>query len=282
VGEGLLGSGTEDFRPLLDALVDELRAGGALRSPEVERALRAVPRHRFLPGVDLAAAYRDEVVVLKRSPDGAALSTSSQPGLMARMLEALEVRPGHAVLEIGTGSGYNAALLAELVGPEGRVVTVELDPEVSARARECLEAAGYGRVIAVCGDGRLGYPPGAPYDRITVTAAAERLEAAWLEQLRDGGYLQVPLAAGPAEAIATFVRQGDVWRCRSVLLGSFVPLRGAPQDRGQPSAAEEACRRALEEALQALGRRGGRRLLERLRPVDWHRLATQGGPPGLL
>ncbi|MGH3885395.1 MAG: methyltransferase domain-containing protein [Pseudonocardiaceae bacterium] len=101
--------------------------------------------------------------------------------------------PGHRVLEIGAGTGYNAALLAHLVGPAGKVTTVDIDSKVVRGARECLAAAGYRGVSVVCGDGEFGYSDHAPYDRIVVTAGAWDLPPAWVDQLAAGGRLVVPL-----------------------------------------------------------------------------------------
>src|SRR5687768_1419512 len=130
---------------LRDALVDGLVREGSIRSPAVEAAFRAVPRECFLPGVPLGRVYRDEAIVTHEQ-DGVPISSSSQPAIMAIMLEQLAVEPGHRVLEIGAGTGYNAALLAQLVGPRGRVVTLDLDEPIVAEARANLAAAGIGGV----------------------------------------------------------------------------------------------------------------------------------------
>ncbi|QYN37053.1 hypothetical protein K1T35_07305 [Pseudonocardia sp. DSM 110487] len=121
---------------LHEALVRKIRAaGGAWREP-VQQALRAVPRHLFVPEVPLEEAYAvGSAVVTKRDPRGIPLSSASAPGIVALMLDQLDVRPGHRVLEIGSGTGYNAALLAELTGSGGQVVTMDIDPECTARVR---------------------------------------------------------------------------------------------------------------------------------------------------
>src|SRR5438445_2890424 len=136
---------------LHQALVDQLRQAGCIRSTHVEAAFRAVPRHPFLPGVPLDLVYRDEAIPIKEL-DGATVSSSSQPAIMAVMLEQLEIQPGHRVLEIGAGTGYNAALMAHIVGDTGQVVTVDLDDDLVVSAREHLEAAGFSHVQVVCGD----------------------------------------------------------------------------------------------------------------------------------
>lgn len=118
------------------------------RSP-VERAFRTVMRHWFLPGATLDEVYAEVAVVTHRGPDGVAVSSSSQPAIMARMLQQLQVEPRQRILEIGTGTGYNAALLGKLVGPEGRVTTVDLDPAICVAAERHLEVAGAANVSVV-------------------------------------------------------------------------------------------------------------------------------------
>src|ERR1700758_4619707 len=126
----------------------------------VAAALRKVPRHLFTPGVPLARAYEDDAVVLPQAGEGGAgRSPVSAPSMIALMLAQLDVRPGESVLEIGSG-GYQAALLRELVGPDGSVTTLDIDPDVVSRARACLDRAGYGDVRTLCGDGEYGAPGG--------------------------------------------------------------------------------------------------------------------------
>ena len=139
------------------ALADYIKSWGTFRTPQVEAAFRAVPRHLFLPGVDLDVAYGRQPVVTRRAAEGASMSSASSPKLVATMLEQLAVQPGQRVLEIGTATGINAALLAELVGPTGTVVTIELDDDLAATAATSLDTAGYPQVKVICGDGALGY-----------------------------------------------------------------------------------------------------------------------------
>jgi protein-L-isoaspartate O-methyltransferase len=146
------------------------------------------------------------------------------------MLGELELEPGQRVLEIGAGTGYNAALLRHIVGDGGRVVTVDIDPETATRARRALKGT---RVHVVTGDGREGYARGAPYDRIIVTASASEVPRAWLEQLAEGGLVEVPLRLGASpglQLIPTLRRDGDRLSSVSVICGGFMPIRGAPDD----------------------------------------------------
>src|SRR5947207_383578 len=116
-------------------MVDRIIAAGWARSERVAEAMRTVPRHLFVPDAPVQEAYDDRAVITKRAPDGTALSCASEPVIVAMMLDQLDVHPGHRILEIGAGTGYNAALLAHLVGPNGHVTTVDIDAEVTAKAR---------------------------------------------------------------------------------------------------------------------------------------------------
>ncbi len=214
-------------RALRHRLTDELRRLGRVSDPAVEAAFRAVPRELFLPGLALEQIYRDAVVVIKRSADGVPTSSSSQPSIMATMLDQLAVEPGQRVLEIGTGSGYNAALLADLVGESGSVVSVDLDQDLVAAARERLDRAGCSAVRVVCADGGHGWPDLAPYDRIIVTAGAADLPPAWQDQLAPGGRLVLPLSLSGAQRSIAFERQADRLVSVSVFGCGFMPLRGA-------------------------------------------------------
>ncbi len=209
------------------ALVDELCAAGSVRSAAVEAALRAVPRHLFLPEVPLEEAYANDAVVTKTAADGSSLSLASQPGVVAMMLEQLDVRAGHRVLEIGAGTGYNAALLAHLAGSAGRVTTVDLDEDITSAARRNLAVAGYERVRVACGDGEFGAEEDAPFDRLTATVAAWDLPAAWLRQLSDRGRLVAPLRLRGLIRSVAFERADGYLRSRSVEPCGFVPMRGA-------------------------------------------------------
>ncbi|WP_460540287.1 methyltransferase, FxLD system [Glycomyces halotolerans] len=207
-------------------LVERLRERGAVKSDAVAQAMLTVPRHRFIPEVPVKTAYSDEVIVTKRNSDGDAVSSASQPAIVAQMLEQLDVRPGDRVLEIGAGTGYNAALLAELTGPAGSVSTVDLDADTVRRARSALDSLGCERVTVAHGDGELGLPEAAPYDRIIATVGTWDLPAAWWDQLVDGGRLVAPLQIRSSEHSIAFDYVGGTMQSRSIICCGFMPMRG--------------------------------------------------------
>ena len=209
-------------------LVDELRASGRLTSAPVEAAFRAVPRHVFLPELDpVSQAYQDEAFVIKTDEGGLPVSSSSQPAIMAIMLEQLGMSAGQRVLEIGTGTGYNAALMSRLVGPGGSVVTVDIDPDLADRARAHLTAAGYPDVTVICGDGGFGAPEFAPYDRIIVTAGASDLAPEWLAQLAPGGRIALPLSLRGIQLCIALERSGGLcWRSLAPCRCGFIRMAG--------------------------------------------------------
>jgi len=211
---------------LRDNLISDLRERGVLKGARLEAAFRNVPRHLFLPNVDLDLAYSDQAVSTKQQ-DGISISSASQPAIMALMLHQLDVHKGHKVLEIGAGTGYNAALLAHLVGPEGRVISVELDDDTAQAARDHLEAAGYAdRVEVITGDGGYGYPEEAPYDRITLTVGAWDITPSWWTQLKSGGRLVLPISLRGPQVSAAFENQGGVLESISLEPCGFMELRG--------------------------------------------------------
>ena len=205
-------------RPYAEALVAALKQDGTLCTPLVEAAFLRVPRHVFIdhffrrafrdrkphleelspasfPDADgwLHAVYADEPLATTYDDEYTATSSSSSPGAMAIMLEACELRKGMRVLEIGTGTGYNAALIASIVGSNQRVFTVEIDAHLAAQARGRLEKVIGVGVTVHTGDGLQGYAPGAPYDRILVTGSTQVVPLPWLEQIRPGGIILMNL-----------------------------------------------------------------------------------------
>jgi protein-L-isoaspartate(D-aspartate) O-methyltransferase len=218
-----------------EQLVTQLRDTSALRSPEVAEAFRSVGRHHFLPGRPLQEVYEDSAIMTKVGDHGAAVSSSSQPAIMAIMLEQLRPRPGQRVLEIGAGTGYNAALLAHLVDPGGGVTTLDIDQDLRDQAAANLAAAGVAGVDVRCTDGAMGWQGGAPYDRMIVTASTSDVSPSWRDQLAEGGRLVLPLAlAGPVQQSVAFVRRGQTLVSDEVTCCGFMPLRGEMATRRAP------------------------------------------------
>ncbi|MFF3937878.1 methyltransferase domain-containing protein [Streptomyces phaeofaciens] len=249
-------------------LVREIEASGAFAAdPRWRDAFTAVPRHLFVPyyyvsGVGghqrrwgesrdprareqwLRGAYEDTPLAT-RLRDGELLSSSSQPSLMALMLAALCVEDGHRVLEIGAGTGYNAALLSYRLG-DACVTTVDLDPEITESARRHLAAAGYHPTV-VTGDGARGVPERAPFDRIIATCTLASIPRAWVAQCRPGGLILTPLATG---LVALTVR--DAEHAEGFFLHTpayFVPLRGGSRPEPEPAAYGGVPRLARESDL---------------------------------
>jgi protein-L-isoaspartate(D-aspartate) O-methyltransferase len=182
----------------------------------VARAMAAVPRSEFVPG-DLRAQAADDAAL----PIGWG-QTISQPSLVAWMTRALQLGPGSRVLEIGTGSGYQAAILAEIAG---EVFTIERVPELAAAARERLVRLGYTRIRFRVGDGALGWPEAAPFDGIVVTAAASALPPALMAQLGRGARLVAPVGAAEEQVLVLLEKRPDGrLRRRELCSVRFVPL----------------------------------------------------------
>jgi protein-L-isoaspartate(D-aspartate) O-methyltransferase len=216
---------------LREAMVSNVERAGWLRPGPVASAMRAVPRHRFLPGMPLDDAYADRAIAIKTS-DGEVLSSISQPSMIALMLQLLAPERGDRVLEVGTGSGYHAALLAELVGSEGRVTTTDLDADLTARARAALEDLDYANVRVLTGDG-ASPTEGARYDRIIVTARSDDVAASWWQALPEGARLVVPLRLeGAGEYAVGFVRRGPFLESVGVHPCAFLALRGEAAGEG--------------------------------------------------
>src|SRR5438093_6979132 len=216
-------------------MVDRMKESGAIRSPQIEAAFRATPRHLFLPGVGHDLVYSGQALITRSDPEKGPTSSSSEVFIMGPMLEALAIEEGQRILEIGVGTGYNAALLERLVGAAGTVVSIDVQADVAEEAREHLASAGHSRVRVIAGDGYAGYAALAPYDRIIATASVRDIPLAWRDQLREGGLLVVPLRFGPgANLVATFRRSGDRLENVETVAGGFMPLRTDDQRLEEP------------------------------------------------
>lgn len=194
----------------------QLRRRG-IRDERVLRAMLEVPRHEFVPAPYLPEAYDDRPITIG---DG---QTISQPYIVAAMTEAAEIEPGDKVLEIGTGSGYQAAILARL-GAE--VITLERIPRLAESARERLARLGYSSVRVVAEDGSEGYPPGAPYAAIIVTAAAPAVPHVLTGQLDEGGRLVIPVGSLRLQTLQVICKHGNRISVRDLDPCQFVPLVG--------------------------------------------------------
>ena len=210
----------EDYNDARQAMVTLQLKHRDITDPRVLAAMGKVPRHRFVPGDLASRAYGDHPLPIGQR------QTISQPYIVALMTEWAEVKPGDKVLEVGTGSGYQAAVLAEITD---KVFSMELRPELAREAAARLESLGYSRVRVKSGDGYLGWPGEAPFDAILVTAAAPRVPTALGAQLKEGGRLVIPL--GDPGGVQTLVRlrqvQGKLKEEASLPV-RFVPLVRPP------------------------------------------------------
>ncbi|WP_281290710.1 methyltransferase, FxLD system [Streptomyces sedi] len=214
-------------------MVRDLVERGAIVSRAVEAAFRAVPRHRFAPEVPPGDVYgAPEAIFTKRAEGGRAVSSLSAPWLYARMLEAARVAPGMRVWEIGSG-GCNAALLAELVGPTGTVTSLDIDADITGRARRLLDETGYRHVRVLTGDGALPVAdaPAGGWDRIIVTAGSADLPETWCDQLAADGRLVVPLRFRGLSRTLAFAREGERLRSYTTIVSGFLSMRGESADR---------------------------------------------------
>jgi len=196
--------------------------------PQVLEALRTVPRHLFIPS-DLAdVAYGDHPLPIGYG------QTISQPYIVAWMTELLELKPGEKVLEIGTGSGYQAAVLAELDGVE--VYSIEIVPELAEIATKRLDELGYTQIKVKQGDGYYGWPEYAPFEAIIVTAAPDHLPAPLVEQLTESGRLVIPIGPpGGYQMLWKFVKEGQDVTAYSLGGVAFVPFTGGGIEKESPS-----------------------------------------------
>jgi protein-L-isoaspartate(D-aspartate) O-methyltransferase len=219
-------------------LVRDLATANAITSPSVKQAFLAVPRELFVPELarleSLETIYSNRALVTKVDAAGVPVSSSSEPVVMAHMLEHLAVDSGHRVLEIGSGTGYNAALLSRLVGRTGRVDSIEIDNAIVASARAALIRDRRENVNVKFGDGRVWQQPRRKYDRIVVTASTDSVPRAWHSGLVPNGLLVVPLRVTVGslfpQVIAVFRRTPDGFIAERVFAGGFMATRSAGSD----------------------------------------------------
>jgi len=236
----------ESIEAFVERYADELAAAGAIRSAGVERAFRRVQRHRLLetfshrtaagsttvrhdperPRREHLAVIYAATALATRQADGLPVSSTSLPSLMAEMLELLELGRGMAVLEIGAGTGYNAALIAEIVGDQRLVTTVDILPDVVEQTRRLLAGAGYPDIRVRLGDGFEGAAGAAPFDRIVATAGCSDLSPHWAAQLADDGIMLIPLSHAGAHPLVLLRKDHGELRGRVVQWTGFIPVRG--------------------------------------------------------
>ncbi|MDS1272435.1 methyltransferase, FxLD system [Lipingzhangella sp. LS1_29] len=217
---------TTDPAELNEALVNRLIGSGHLRSPEIVAAVRATPRHRFLPGVNPQTAYTEDAVAIKHEESGDMISCISAPSIVATQLEQLGAEPGHRILEAGAATGYNAALLGHLAAPTGHVWTLDVDTDLVDGARKNLADIGVSNVTVVQSDGAAGLTDHAPYDRIHFTVGAGDVPTPILDQLAPHGRLVLPMRIrGSISRSFAFERDGDTWTTVSCEMATFIPLR---------------------------------------------------------
>ena len=218
--EGDMQRGAPDWDAARRRMVDEQLRARDISSPRVLEAMLAVPRHLFVPESLRDEAYRDSPLPIGHD------QTISQPYIVAFMTQALDVQPEHRVLEIGTGSGYQAAVLAALAK---EVYTIEIVTPLAEQARERLPALGYRNVQVRTGNGYLGWPEHAPYDRVMVTAAPDHVPDALLKQLKIGGLMAIPVGTAIQE-LRILRRTATGTETLSPLPVRFVPMTSKPKE----------------------------------------------------
>ncbi len=202
-------------------MVEEQLASRDIRDGRVLQAMLRVPRHLFVPPGLQPQAYEDYPLPIGEG------QTISQPYIVALMTQCLEIEGGEKVLEVGTGSGYQAAVLAEM---GARVFSIEINPVLAERASRCLAELGYKDVLVKAGDGFFGWPEESPFDAIIVTAAPEKVPPALFDQLKDGGRLIIPLGrTNFLQVLTLFTKKGGKPVSREILDVRFVPMTGEIQ-----------------------------------------------------
>ncbi len=212
--KGIAGDGA--FRQTRFRMVEEQIRGRGIRDPEVLAAMSRVPRHLFVPRIYRKLAYTDGPLPIGQG------QTISQPYIVAFMTEALKLKKTDRVLEVGTGSGYQAAVLAEIVE---KVYTIEIIPKLGKAAKKLLKKMGYGNISVRIGDGYLGWPEEAPFDAIIVTAAPEKVPPALIDQLKEGGRLCLPVGSVRfLQTLILYTKEEGRLTKKELLPVRFVPM----------------------------------------------------------
>jgi len=207
------------YQTALNDLISYLKNSRFLNDKKVENAFRNIPRHEFVPSSELDYAYYNEPLPIKKN------QTISQPAVVSRMTEWLDVRQGQKVLEIGTGSGWQTAILSYLVD-QGTVYSIEIKPELVKFAQENLEKLGINNVNIILSDGGIGYSKASPYDRIMITAACTEIPLPLLDQLVDGGLLIAPVGDSSQSLILLQKTRKGIIEIKNESHYLFVPLLG--------------------------------------------------------
>jgi len=207
------------YQTALDDLIKTIKDYGFLTNEKVESAFRTIPRHEFVVPSELARAYYNEPLSIMNN------QTISQPGVVSRMTEWLDIKDGQKILEIGTGSGWQTAILSYMVG-NGTVYSIERLPELVNFARENLEKLRIDNVHVILGDGSMGYPEESPYDRIIITAACTEIPLPLLEQLDENGLIIAPVGDLSQSMILLKKISGEIVEIKNESNYIFVPLLG--------------------------------------------------------
>ena len=213
---------TEKYR---NKLVESLLRQKIIKKIEIEKAFRTVNRELFLPNFPLSEVYADASVITK-TIGVTPVSSSTSPSLMALMLDILDLKSGQKVLEIGTGTGYNAAILAEIIGNQENVYSLDIDKETVIEATKNLNNAGYQKINLFCRDGAKGWPEKIKFDRIIFTASVKKIPLKVIDQLKVGGLVVLPLWINGTQITPALKKKKDgTLISQSATIGGFMPLR---------------------------------------------------------
>ena len=219
-GNGSGSASEATFHAQRERMVQQQIAARGVRNPRVLDAMQHVPRHEFVPATERGQAYADRPLPIGHG------QTISQPYIVAFMSEALDPQPTDRVLEIGTGSGYQAAVLAELAG---EVFSIEIVEPLASEARRTLERTGYDNVHLKSGDGYQGWAEHAPFDAIIVTCAPDHVPTPLVQQLKEGGRMMIPVGESHNQQLVLLRKKADGLEQESILPVRFVPMTGEAQ-----------------------------------------------------